>query len=120
MVADGRIEQLLSQWSQWRMGPVVAGMGRALLMQYAPREGGDQVATPYWDTAFERLMLDVDRAVAGLEPVLRAVVETEYGHGAALIVADRAARCRCGEDAYRRRLGVAHQEILAAIGRSLK
>jgi len=107
------VERLLVQWAEWS---ATHGQGSgALVLRYVPREGDRGV--PINDTVFDALMLDVDRAVAGLMAVLREVVLMEYVQGHQLTQVHRAGRCHCSVQTYARRLRVALEALAETLGR---
>lgn len=122
--ADDRViasvDRQLIQWARWQTGILGEGLGyQSLLSRYQKREvGGGPVESG--DPAFDRRMLDIDRAVAGLISSLRRVVMVEYVHGHWMSAADRAQKCHISEKTYSRRLQLALEEIALALGSGVR
>lgn len=106
------LEQRLDQWGAWRNGGVMRGLG-ARTMRWPSKTEIPSGMVETDNPAFDRVMQDVDRAVASLSDVFKAVVVQEHGRGDYTTVKEkRAELCQCSERTYQRRLLRAY-ELLA-------
>jgi len=89
----------------------------SIYARYRKRETFDAPAMDAGDPRFERLMLDVDRAVARLKPMWTGAIETEYRYMPGCPPHERAGRCRCSVPTYYYRLRMAKAAVAEVLHR---
>jgi hypothetical protein len=93
------LEQRLDQWARWKRGGVLTGLGYgSLLGRYTKHDTPRATAIEYDNPAFDRMMLEVDRALQTLPAELGKVVRLYHDHANpddALPTSEMARVCKC-------------------------
>lgn len=106
------LEQRLDQWGAWRNGGVMRGLG-ARTMRWPSKTEIRSGIVETDNPAFDRVMQDIDRAVASLHDDFKAAIIQEHGRGDYTTTPEkRAELCGCSPRTYSRRLQRAY-ELLA-------
>jgi DNA-directed RNA polymerase specialized sigma24 family protein len=106
------LELRLDQWGAWKRGGLLIGLGYgSLLGRYTKHDTPRSTSIEHDNPAFDRMMLDVDRAIQSLPPEFNLVVKLMHDPANpddVLPPAEMARVCRCSVATYYRRLRAAY------------
>jgi DNA-directed RNA polymerase specialized sigma24 family protein len=104
---------MLEQWARWQHGILGVGLGYQGLSgsRYTRPDELNSAPIQHGDPRFDRLMLDVERALASLPGSLQDIVRAQYLLDDGWTMLARAKRCHVSMDTYYRRLKIAHAHI---------
>lgn len=75
------LEHRLDQWAQWKRGGILAALGYgSLLGRYTKTDVRSGPAVQHDNPAFDRMMLELDRAIADLPEFLARIVRMTHDH----------------------------------------
>jgi hypothetical protein len=113
------LELRLDQWGRWKRGGLLTGLGYgSLLGRYTKRDAPGATFVEHDNPAFDRMMLEVDRAVAALPPDFLLVVRLQHDHtdrDNALPSSEKARCARCSVATFYRRLRAAYVMLAAEV-----